>query len=650
MKLMSFSRKWLGLLFKLILVVSPLTVQAKVVNFTVTNKISPVFGGESFDQVGKYERIDGFVELAVDPNSDRGRKIIDLDQAQVAKDGLVYFSSKVSVLRPIDQEKGNGTILYEVLNRGRNLSMGLLNLSTGVDLPETLEDAGDGFLMKEGYTLVWSGWQTDLPSNKLGLNLDVISSITGLSREEYVFDKEGKTSVANLSYPAADLDVSKASLTVRQRAEDPRSTAPGLSFKYLSPTQIEITRPAGLDNGAIYEFIYTAKEPVPAGLAFISTADVVSFLRGAKGHDVASPLVNIHNTIALGISQSGRYLRDFIYQGFNDDGTGAKVFDGVMAHIAGSRKTYTNYRFAKAGRFSRQHEDHDVQGDQFPFGYTLVTDPLAGQTDGILEQCLLNATCPKIMQTDTSTEFWQARSALVSTAPDGSKMQEAENVRLYFLTGAPHFSGWNAFSKNNKMCQFPTNPISTSPVMRALTLAMQQWTTEGLTPPDSRYPSIEDGSLVALSDLRLPATGNHAYLPNYNVLKVRNYSELLPIAGQAYPVLVPQLDADGIELGGVKMPRVAAPLGTYWGWNLRDEQYAKGDLCGLLGSFIPFASSKGAIEGDSRLSIVERYGNEQGYVNEVESQAKALIADGFMLPSDMDIVIKRAKEDFVSLN
>lgn len=646
---MLISKSWLSSALKLVLVIFPLATQAKVTNFVITNTVSPAFEGADFGEAGKYERINAVAEFSIDPNSDRGKRIVDLEHVPVGEDGLVHFSSKVSLLRPLDATKANGTLFYEVLNRGRTLSFSLLNLSSSFTLPETLKDTGDGFLMNKGYTIVWSGWQTGLPDNQLGLHAPVVPSLTGLSREEFIFDKAGEVSTADLSYPAVNMDVSEATLTVRKKAEDKRLTPMGLSFKYLSPTKIEITRPKEFDSGAIYEFIYTAKDSVPAGLAFVATADVVSFLRGARGHDAVSPLSNIDNTIGLGISQSGRFLRDFVYQGFNVDDSGGKVFDGVMAHIAGARMTYTNYRFAKVGRFSRQHEDHDVQGDQFPFSYASLTDPLTGRTDGILAKCLVNNSCPKIMQTDSSTEFWQARSALLSTSPEGETVKMPDNVRLYFITGAPHFNNWDTVSKNSQMCQFPTNPISAAPVMRALTTAMRDWVGNGVQPPASQYPNLEDGSLVALSDLHLPKIANNRFKPVYNVLKVRDHSVIPPIAGDAYPVFVPQLDADGIPIGGIKLPRVAAPLGTYAGWNLRNQGFAEGELCALNGSFVAFPRERGAIEGDVRQSIAERYIDESGYVNAVESKTKTLVNDGFMLPEDMNFVIQRAREDFQNL-
>lgn len=338
---------------------------AEVARFEVLNQ-GPAFEGASFGTVGAYERIDGTAHITIDPASRRGQKIVDLDKAARNADGLVEFSTDVSILRPADAAKGNGTLFYEVPNRGRNLSFLLMNLSGGVGVPVTAAEAGDGLLMKQGYTIVWSGWQSDVDSTMINATFPVAEGVAGTSREEFVFNNADPVITGKLSYPAADLDPANATLSVRQRATDPRSTAPGLSFRYLSETEIEITRPETVDAGAIYELVYQARDAKPMGLAFVATADVVSYLRGNSGHGAATPLEGIERTIGLGISQSGRFMRDLIYQGFNADGAGNRVFDGAMAHIAGSRKTFTKYRFAQPGRYSRQHEDHDFPGDQFP--------------------------------------------------------------------------------------------------------------------------------------------------------------------------------------------------------------------------------------------------------------------------------------------
>ncbi|HEU0222068.1 MAG TPA: alpha/beta hydrolase domain-containing protein, partial [Paracoccaceae bacterium] len=503
---------------------------AKVVDFRIVETISPAFDGTAFGE-GAYERIDAIAEFAIDPKSERGQRIVDLDKAPVDAAGMVRFSTEVTILRPVDAPKGSGMLFYDVPNRGRNLAFMLMNLSSGAGIPKAAEDAGDGYLMAEGYTIVWSGWQTGLPDELLNLTLPVLPEVTGLSREEFVFDKPGAASEAALSYPAADLDPAKATLTVRQRATDPRATPAGLGFRYLSPTAIEITRPEGFDAGAIYEFIYPAKDAVPAGLAFVATSDLISFLRGSPGHDAESPLAGITHTVGLGISQSGRFLRDLIYQGFNADEAGARVFDGAIPHIAGSRKTFTNYRFAQPGRYSRQHEDHDFPGDQFPFTYAEATDPVTGRAESILSACRATDTCPKIMHTDTSTEFWQARASLVSTSPAGEPLTMPEDVRLYYIAGAPHFGPWSAKSGATETCRFPSNPVSSAPVMRALLAAMRDWVQADKAPPASRYPSLADGTLVTLADLKLPSLPEGELVPPFNELKAQDYGSLPPKAG-----------------------------------------------------------------------------------------------------------------------
>ncbi|HZG29311.1 MAG TPA: alpha/beta hydrolase domain-containing protein [Ensifer sp.] len=616
------------------------TALARVTSFEILSQ-KPVFDGKSFGKIGTYERIDAKASFAVDPKSPRLSGIVDLDKAPVNKAGEVEFSTEVTILRPTDTTHGSGLMLYEVPNRGRNLSFTLLNLADTVGMPSKAADAGDGFLMDRGDTVVWSGWQTDLPADLLNLDLPKLPDVTGISREQFIFDKPGATGKGTLTYPAASMDPASAKLTVREKEGDAPSTPEGLSFKFVSPTEIEINRPANMDAGAIYDFVYTAKDPVPAGLAFVATSDLNSFLRGNAGHDAKSPLTGIKHTVALGISQSGRFLRDLIYQGFNADEKGAKVFDGAMAHIAGSRKTFTNYAFAQPGRFSRQHEDHDFPGDQFPFTYAKTKDGLTGKEGSILDKCEANDTCPKIMHTDTSTEFWQARASLVSTSTDDKPLTMPDNVRLYFIAGAPHFNGWATTSKKDPVCTYPTNPLSASPIMRALYVAMADWVTAGKAPPASRYPSLSDGTLEPLADFKMVKLDGTAPKPAYNHLAVMDYSQNPPVRGKEYPAFVPKLDGNGNPEGGVDLPYVAAPLGTYAGWNLRADGYAEGELCSLSGLFVPFAKSGDA---DGRNSIKDRYANRDAYLDAVAKAANSLVEGKLMLPADTGFVLKKAKE------
>jgi hypothetical protein len=628
-----------------LLALSVASADARVTGFEIVST-QPVFDGQSFGDAGAYERIDAIATFAIDPASPRATGIVDIDQAPVNAAGEVEFSTEVAILRPAD---GRSSVLfYEVPNRGRNLSFTLLNRGDSSTIPSSIEEAGDGFLMSRGYTLVWSGWQADLADDLLNLDLPVLENVTGPSREEFIFDKAEEVSTAALVYPAADLDPSKATLTVRARETDERQAVEGLGFRYLSPTEIEITRPASADAGAIYEFIYPAKDAVPAGLAFVATSDLVSFLRGNPGHDLESPLAGVEHTVGMGISQSGRFLRDLIYQGFNADEEGARVFDGAMPHIAGSRKTFTNYRFAQPGRYSRQHEDHDYPGDQFPFAYAETTDPLTGRTESILTACTASGTCPKVMHTDTSTEFWQGRASLLSTAPDGEPVDMPADVRLYFMAGAPHFTSWSSTSGDEATCVYPFNPLHAGPIMRALVVAMEGWVTDGTEPPASRFPSRADGTLVALEELKLPQIAGDTPQPPFNPLEVMDYATVPPTAGEAYPVFLPAVDADGIPEGGIRTPFAQAPLGTYLGWNLRKPGFGEGELCSLTGSFVPFPKDTAA--DDSSVPLSERYADANTYLAAVKAAADDLVAEGFMLPDDIGYVMERAETDASTLD
>ena len=614
------------------------TAKARVTRFEILST-TPAYNGRVFGDSGSYEQIDAIAYLAIDPASARGKLVVGLDKAPRNTRNEIEFSTQVTVLRPVKPGAGSGVLLYDVPNRGRNLGFPLLNLSP-IATDFTTSDPGDGFLMAHGDTVVWSGWQTGLPKDLIGMNLPVLKGVTGPSREEFVFDNNNAVSKAALSYPAANLSPAKATLTVREKAMDPRKTLPGLSFHYLDASTIEITRPKSMDAGAIYEFIYPAKDDMPSGLAFIATADVVSFLRGNPGHDVQSPVKGIEHTIGLGISQSGRFLRDFIYQGFNADETGKPVFDGAMPHIAGSRKTFTNYHFAQPGRFSREHQDHDYPGDQFPFTYARTTDPFSGKTGSILDACSTSNTCPKIIQSDSSMEFWQARASLLTTSPDGKPLDMPASVRLFFLASAPHFNAWGGKPSATSACVYDSNPISVAPTMRALLVAMTNWVTKGEEPPASIYPSLKNGTLIKPDSLKLSTIDGTIPKPAVNRLHVMNYSTLPPTPGGSYPVFLPPVDADGISQGGVREPYIAKPLGTYFGWNLRAKGYSPGELCSLTGSFIPFPTEE--TDKDSREPVKTRYRDSEAYKEAVQSAANDLVARHLMLSDDIDFVTKDA--------
>ena len=643
-----------------------ITARAEVVRFEVLKTESPTFEGREFGAVGPYEKIVARAYLEVDPDNEHNSGIVDLALAPRNAAGRVEFVSEVVILKPVDLAKGNGRIFYEVVNRGRRISPGLMNDAPGSNDPTSAADAGNGYLMREGYTIVWSGWQADVPpgEGRMRLEAPVVEGVTGTNRDEFIFENAYDPVVAHLSYPAAELDPAKATLTVRQNEKDPRASPSDLSFEYLlvhragvravSPSQILIHRPAGFDAGAIYEFVYPARDPVVMGLAFASTRDVVSFLRRDTAENPLAPggVPAIRYAYALGISQSGRFLRDSLYQGFNEDEKGRIVFDGIIPHVAGSRKMFTNFRWAQPGRYSRQHETHLTPGDQFPFTYGVLTDPLTGKRDGILARCLEAGNCPKVMHIDTGTEFWQARSSLVVTDTTGADIELPPGVRAYLISSAPHGRALGAVPTETATCEQLSNPIHGGGPMRALLHALDRWVSEGVDPPDSRFPSRAGGTLVAPdpASAEFPAMPQVSYEGVVNGVRVTDYTVVPPKEGDAYPVFVPRVDTDGNDVAGIRVPMLEGPQGTSLGWNLRRKGFAEGELCGLTGSFIPFARTRAErlARGDPRLSIEERYPTREAYVAKVEQAVRRLVKERLLLEEDAKRTLDKARESKVA--
>jgi hypothetical protein len=622
---------------------------AKVLSFEVL-KVEPAFAGESFGAIGAYEKVTARATIGVDPADPRNAGIVDLALAPRGASGLVEATSEVEILRPVDGAKANGSLLYEAVNRGRKLGVGLFDDAPQSNALGAAADAGNGFLMRQGYTIVWSGWQGDVPAGegRLTVAVPVVPGVTGFSREEWVFDTTTNPAVASLTYPATDLDPAHARLTVREREADARASPADLQFAFVSPTRISVTRPQGFDAGAIYELVYTAKDPMVLGLGFAATRDVVAFLRHDAG--ARNPLAQraVRHAIGFGVSQSGRFVRDFLYQGFNADEAGRVVFDGVMPHVAGGKKTFVNYRFGQPGRHTQQHADHNFPGDQFPFTYPVLDDPVSFRRDGILAKCLAERNCPKVIQSDTQLEIYQSRAALVVTDPSGAAIALPDNVRVYYLANLPHFAAPGGAPAAIAACERPSNPLHAGMPMRALLAAMEEWLRDGKAPPASRYPSRADGTLVEpkAEAVGFPAIPGFTYAGLVNRPTLVDHAAMPPLPGAAYPVFVGKADRDGHDLAGIRLPQLEAPVATYLGWNHRKEGFAKGELCDLIGSTLPLAKTRAerTASGDSRLSLEERYATPTDYVGAVAKAAKALVADRLLLDEDAARLIAAAEQ------
>jgi Alpha/beta hydrolase domain len=625
---------------------------AKIVKFEILKVESPAFEGRTFGAVGTYDRIVARATVAVAPDDIHNQIIADIDRAPRNAQGQVEAITDVEILRPTVAANGNRTLLYEVLNRGSKLGLALFNDIPAVtnDLVKTA-DAGNGFLMNRGYTVVWSGWQGDIipGGGRMTFSPPVAPGVTGLAREDFIFDHSDNPAVGTLSYPAVDLDPVNAKISVREGEADPRTSPAGLGVTFENPTRISVKRPEGFDAGAIYEFIYIAKDPKVMGLGFAATRDVVSFLRNetADGSGTANPITGrIDRAIGFGLSQSGRYLHDYLYLGFNADEAGRIVFEGLMPHISGGKKTFTNYRFSQPGRSPYEHADMLYPGADFPFTYPVITDIVTGKSDGFLARCLAAGNCPKIIKSDSELEFYQQRASLVVTDTQGNAITMPDNVRLFLLSNLQHYALAHDKSQMVKVCANPTNPLNAGPPVRALLVAMNEWIAKGTLPPDSRYPSRADATLAPpwANAVGFPNIPGFAYPSRIAQPTALKSEDMPPSKGVAYPVFVPKTDADGRDIAGIHLPTLEAPAATHTGWNLRKVGFSEGELCDNNGSMMPFATTREERLkiNDPRLSMEERYPNAGDRAAAIAKASQQLIRDRLLLEEDAGLFIANA--------
>ena len=649
-----------------LLLAAPAAADARVTRIEIERVESPTFEGRSFGDAGPYEKLVGRVHAEVDPDAPENAVIADIELAPRNARGMVEYSADLIILRPVDPSRGNGRLFYEANNRGRLLSLNRLNdAPTATSDPSSAEDAGNGFLMREGYTFVASGWDATASSadGRLNVTLPVAvnpdgSAIVGPSLEELVIDND-TTETGRLTYPAATLDTSQATLTVRTRyADEPRPLDDG-AWEYVDARTIRLL-PAGtaFRQGSLYHLTYPATEPLVAGLGMAAVRDAVAFLRHAAADDsgAANPLAGqIRYAYAFAISQPARFMRDVVHYGFNADEAGRRVFDGVLNWIGGASGAFVNYRFAQPHRTQRQHIARWFPERPFPFAYNVSHDPVTDRTDGRLRRCLADATCPLILEANSSNEYWVKASSLLHTDTVGDDLPDPPNVRLYLFSSFPHSGG--SRQRGTGICQQPRNTLEAEPVLRALLVALDEWVSEGKEPPASRVPRRADGTLVEAlprEHLGFPAIPGVHYDGLLSTGDLLDFgpragdgilSVLPPEVTEPYPALVPRTDADGNDVAGIRVPDVAAPLATYTGWAVRAAEYAGNDLCDAAGQQIAFPPTRAErlARGDPRPSIEERYDGRDGYVAAVERAVRALQQDRLLLAEDAERLIAAAR-------
>jgi hypothetical protein len=647
--------------------------QARVVRVEITSR-GDIQEGKPFGKAGAYEKIVGRVYFAVDPANLHNRQIVDLDKAPRNAHGEVEFSADLYLLKPKDMAKGNQAVLFEVSNRG---GRGILTLVHGRD-----SEFGDGFLMRQGYTVAWVGWEFDLSSQGEHLRLSAPiardpggKEIHGLVRTDFTpAEKRDDMPLGHIllgpdggnSYPVDDSANQKNVLTARDTPTGNRTTIPRSewSFAHVVDGQLK-TDPhyvhlnSGFVPGKIYELVYTAKNPAVVGVGLAAVRDFLSYLK--YDPQATAPVKRVY---AVGISQSGRFLRHFIYQDFNADEKGRQVMDGVIAHVAGAGRGSFNHRFAQPSRDAQPMSSLFFPTDLFPFTDLPQKNSDTGEKAGLLDAATKSQTLPKIFYSNTSYEYWGRAASLIHTTADGKTDPPlAANTRVYFLAGLEHFTV--PFPPENRVrgnpdytAQQKANPNPIQWYWRALITDMNDWVKDAKEPPVSTYPRIADKTLVPLAQWTFPkipgVNAPHEVSLAYGLDFGPQWKQGIvanepPRVGNPFGVLVPQADADGNDLGGVRLPELQVPLATYTGWNLRDPSIgAPEQRVSFLGSWIPLAKTAEERQksGDPRPSIAERYSSQDEYMGKFEQAAKKLIEQRFLLQEDLPAILDRGRQEW----
>ena len=653
-------------------------VAARVVRVELIER-APFAEGHCFEHSGAYEKLKGRLHIEVDPDDPANAIIHDLKRAPRNERGSVECWTDFFLLKPVDPRRGNGRILYDVSNRGNKLAMETFNGARSNN-PTTLADAGNGFLMRRGYSVLWTGWNGDVladGTDRLLAGLPIAREdgqpVTGrahaeICTKEKVYSRAFFWSPWGLSdaYPSVSLDNRTATLTMRASRRDEGVDVPRDRWAFgrwedgnLIPDPTHLYVKDGFQPGRLYDLVYTAQSPRVTGLGLAALRDSISFFRYAdedtKGF--ANPLADaIEHACVFGISQSGRLVHHFIYAGFNADEAGRIIFDGALSHVPGSGKGMFNHRFGMTTSYGTYHEGNLSGSEFFPLAPTPQTDPVFGRSGDTLTRARAQGCVPKIIFTQTSTEYWSRAASLLHTDVEGKKdIALPDNVRIYLIAGAQHLGGG---PHTRGHCQQPRNVLKDrSPILRAMLVALDNWVSGHAKPPASRYPRIDDGTLVDLDTWRraFPKIPGVELPPDYYRpcrldfgprFRSEGIADLVPPKmGKPFGTLIPAVDADGNELAGVRLPDVAVPLGTYTGWNLRTAASGpEGILTRLDGMYLPLATTQQQRRerDDPRPSVRQRYPTRQAYLARMTEVTLELYREGFLLADDVVAILTTA--------
>ncbi|HKK28419.1 MAG TPA: alpha/beta hydrolase domain-containing protein [Gemmatimonadota bacterium] len=658
---------------------------AKVVRVVVASR-DTVLGGRRFGESGAYEKITGRVYFAFDPSNPADARIADLALAPRDADGRVTAWANFMVLQPLDPARRSGVSLLEVSNRGGKAALSYFDRAAGSLDPSRERDFGDGFLLRRGYTLVWVGWEFDVPPEPamlLRLHVPAArnpdgSPLRGRVRSDWVVERPTRTlSVGHrrqIGYPVTDTATREAYLTARDDREAPRRLVPRSEWTFARETEngrvvgdrTHIHMPAGFAPGKIYELVYPSENPPVVGLGLAAVRDLMAYQK----YDPES-LFPARWGIAEGISQTGRFLRHFLYQGFNTDEEGRKVFDGIFAMAAGAGRGSFDHRWAQPSRDAHRFSAFFYPTDIFPFTGRIERDPVTGREDGLLAHTPAE-DLPKVFYTNSGYEYWGRAASLIHTSPDGSAdVPPLAKVRIYHFAGGQHFvdgfpPGTDHFPEAPRgpvgapggPAAWRGNPLDYHPNLRALLVRLTDWIVDGREPPPSAIPHLADGTLVPVREaasafpdipgIAFPEVAQVAYRADYGPRWEEGIVDFQPPRlGPAFPALVPVTDSLGNERDGVRNVEVRVPLAAYAPWSLRTGMPGPEDeLADFRGTFIPLPwdGAEKARTGDPRPAVTTLYGSRAAYMRKAAAAADSLVREGFLLPGDSARVVEHAGE------
>ena len=634
----------------------------------------PLLGGQSFGEWGPYEYLKGSLSFAVDPEHPANQRVCDIGLAPRDSSGRVTFTADFYLLKPV-QPRPENRLLYDVLNRGNKIALARFNNSPPAADPAQEIPLGDGYLMRQGISVLWSGIQCDVPDSPGTLMqfqapeaLENGQRITGQAFVQYWPNRP--TQVQRLAdamhqpLPAADVNDPAATLTVREHHDAPAAVIDRSEWQFaraaegaVLPDPNFVYLASGFQPGKVYEITYTSIGAKLTGLGLVSMRDAASFFRYGSGN-VPNPLDGaVRHAYGFGQSMSGRFVREFLYEGFNQDEAGRQVFDGLMIHTGSSRRGEFNFRFSQPSTNILR-----APGNRFPFTYTEQGDPVTGQHDGLLARAIASNTLPKVIAMNSGMEYWWSGASLTHTDIAGTvDVDPPEDVRIYYMSGTQHTPGTLPLrdtTPDGFKALLPLNTVDYNPLVRAALANLDRWVSDGTPAPPSQHPRLDNATAATRESLEAPLTSIPG-VPFLSAVPPRarldfgpspDQPAYPPAEGEPYAVLVSALDADGNEVAGVRLPDILVPLATYHGWNMRAAEMGQPGLmtagAPLFGFTLPFprTSEERAATGDPRRPIAERYASKDDYLAQVRQAAEAMVQQGYLLAEDVDGCIKGADQ------